>query len=164
MSENNFEAKPHSKLRFETTVNIDRGTYSKLNEASEKYGVSKSRLIGLLIELFVQREETPECTVGTVKYQQTQPKENWKQLHIVIPGYACDFFDDIRKLWKCSVSFLVVLAVKKYLAHLDEIFTKGFTDNYWSGAYTSILFEHNNMQFLLFCWGVPQEKPEILLE
>lgn len=164
MSGKNFDVMNQSKLLFETTVNIDRETYAKLTKASETYGVSRSRIIAMLLDLYVQSEETPECATGTVKYQKTQPHENWKKLHIVIPGHTCEFFDDVRKLWKLSVSFLVVLAVQKYLIHLGEIFKKSFTDKYWSGAYTSILFEYNNMQFLLFCWGVPQQKPEIFLE
>lgn len=164
MSHENFDEKIQSKLRFETTVNIDRETYEKLTEAAQAYGLSRSRVIAILLELFVQKEEAPECAVGTVKYQQTQPQENWKKLHIVIPGHTCEFFDDVRKLWKLSVSFLVVLAVKKYLAYLGEILKGDITDKYWSGAYTIILFENNSMQFLLFCWGVPQETPEILLE
>jgi hypothetical protein len=57
-----------------------------------------------------------------------------------------------------------VLAFQKYLILLDKKQNDIPTDKYWSGGYTSILFSNNGIQYLTFCWGIPKEIPEILIE
>jgi hypothetical protein len=138
--------------------------YEKLTEAAERYGVSRSRLIATIVELFVHMHGAVEQVSGTVKYQQSRPKEQWKKLHIVIPNHCYEFFDDVRKVFKKSFSYLVVLAAEKILSDPDEKTEEILTDKYWCGAYTSIHFEQNGLQYLLYCWGIPREKPEIKLE
>ncbi len=88
MTQDNSTLQSAPKPRLETTINIDRVMYEKLTEAAKHRKMSRSRLIGMLITLFAQNEKKPDISSGTVKYQESQPEENWKKLHIVIPPYA----------------------------------------------------------------------------
>ncbi len=151
-----------SKILFETTINIDKEVYRKLTDAAGRRGVSRSRLIAMLLEHLVWKDKIPESVRGTVQYQESRPKENWVKLHLVLPNHVHDFFDDVRKLWKLSVSYLVALAVEKFLADLNEEIIRTFADKYWHGGHTIIHFIHNELQFMLCCWGIPHQPPEIL--
>lgn len=150
-----------SKLLSETTININKEIYDKISEAAKKYGVSRSKLVAMLLARFVQKNRKRQLTHGTVRYQPSQPKENWKALHVTLPAHMHDFFDDVRKLWKMSVSFLVTVAVQKFLTDDFIDAEKEITDNYWWGAHTIVQFENNGLQYILCCWGIPEKPPEI---
>ncbi len=141
-----------AKLISETTINIKREIYEKISEAAKKYGISRSKLVAMLLERFVHKTQKQQPAHGTVRYQESQPKENWKTLHITLPAHWHDFFDDARKLWKLSVSFLVTITVEQYLTD-DKVENLRLTDNYWWGAHTIIQFSHNDLQYILLCWG-----------
>lgn len=161
MTEQNQHTSHKTKHIFETTVNIDIEVYQKLTEAAKRYGVSRSRLIAMLLEHLVWKDEIPRSARGTVQHQDSRPKENWKKLHVVLPNHVHDFFDDVRKLWKLSVSYLVALVVEKFLAQLDENIVKLFADKYWHGGHTIVHFIQNGLQYMLCCWGVPHQTPKI---
>lgn len=162
-----FDQAPCAKktnLLFETTINIDIEVYSKLSQAAAKHHVSRSRLIAVLIEQFVVKEKIPHISRGTVQYQQSRNKEQWRKLHVVLPIHVHDYFDDVRKLWKMSLSYLVAMVVEKYLFLLDENIIKTLADKYWHGGHTIIHFIDNGLQYMLCCWGVPEHPPEIPLQ
>ncbi len=163
MIEQHLRTAKKTKIIVETTVNIDRETFRKLTDAANKRGLSRSRLIAMLLEHLVWTEKIPRRPRGTVQHQDARPKEDWKKLHVVLPNYVHDFFDDVRKLWKMSVSYLVVQVVEKFLEQLDENLIKTFADKYWHGGHTIVHFIQNGLQFMLCCWGIPAHPPEIPL-
>ncbi len=151
-------AEMKAKVKVETTINIDKELYEKLKEAAKKYGVSRSRLISLLMKIFVNREEPDEenYTQNTVQYQEARDADDWKTLHLVIYKPDYEFFDDVRKLWKKSFSLLVAYVFEKYFAYLDQFPEEDFTDNYRDIAYFTRYFIENDVPYLLLCWQVPQ--------
>ncbi len=153
-----------SKLMYETSINIERDSYAKITEAAKRLGISRSRFVAILLERYVLQGKTPIVTRGTVRYQQSREKEHWKKLHVVLPVHVHDFFDDVRKLWKLSVSFLVALAVEKFLNNSDFSEIAHFTDNYWQGAHTIIQFKQNGLQYIVCCWGIPKKPPQIPIQ
>ncbi len=161
MASYNAEESYSAKLVSETTANIDQEIYEKISEAAKKYGVSRSKLVAMLLERFVNAHKKTRMVHGTVRYQESRPKENWRTLHITLPAHWHDFFDDARKLWKLSVSFLIAMAVEQYLTDDDNGEDFRPADNYWWGAHTIIQFTHNDLQYVLLCWGVPTQPPEI---
>lgn len=150
-------------LFFETTINISKEVYQKISEAAAKYHISRSRLITMLIEYLVSREKIPASTRGTVQYQQRQAKDQWKTLHVVLPAHVHDFFDDVRKLWKMSLSYLVAMVAEKFLTQMDELLKNASADKYWHGCHTIIHFIKNELHYILCCWGIPPDPPEIQL-
>ncbi len=161
MTQQHLLVSEKSKILCETTVNIDIEVYRKLTEAAKQRGISRSRLIAMLLEHLVWSENIPSKARGTVQHQDARPKENWKKLHVVLPNYVHDFFDDVRKLWKMSVSYLVAFAVEKFLTQLDNNMMETFADKYWYGGHTIVHFIQNDLQYMLCCWGIPSHPPEI---
>ena len=48
-----------------------------------------------------------------VKYQERDVKENWHRLHIIMNEYEYEYYFDMRKFFKMSVSFILAYAVMK---------------------------------------------------
>lgn len=164
MSTDNAPLAEQSKLMFETSINIDKEVHAKITEIAQKLGITRSRLVAMLLERYAEKEKAPVLSRGTVEYQKSREKEKWRKLHVVLPSFVHDFFDDVRKLWKLSVSFLVALAVEKFLNDMDESAIASFTDNYWHGAHTIIQFRQNGLQYIVCCWGIPEKPPQIPIQ
>jgi len=150
------------KFKIETTVNIDKEVYNTLTEAAKKLRVSRSKLVVMLINRMVEQEEPSEedYVQHAVRYQESRDEENWKTLHIVLLRPDYEFFDDVRKLWKMSVSFLVAYVTEHYLVDLEKIDNKSteedFTDNYRDCAHYTRYFKQNDVQCILLCWQIPE--------
>ena len=93
----------------------------------------------------------------TVKYQSDDMPENWHCFHVRFKPDEYEFFIDLGKVCKCSVSLLVALAVDRYTDELiKEKAVKKDVDNY-------ILFKHYLLNKVIvdgiICWqmywGIP---------
>lgn len=162
MRETNIDQIKKAKAKCETTINIDKKIHEKISKAAEKFNVSKSHLITILLKLMARKEKPDEEAFdNTVKYQQSREKECWKTLHIVVYKPDYEFFDDARKLWKKSLSHLAAYVVEKYLDNLDENDIAEITDKNRHVGYYIRHFYYNDIPCLLTTWIVPQTPIEI---
>ena len=144
---------------IETTININVGTLEMINRISGIYQISRSRVIKNLLKKVMDKDLNSFSFNKCIQYQVSDSKENWHKFHILLDTDEYEFFLDLRKFFKMSVSAIVSFAVKKYYKEIHK-FIK--TDNYRFKNYIIIKETINNLVTWKICWGWPLEMEKIL--
>lgn len=147
-------------MKIETTINISREQLDKLSIAAERLKTSRTALISSLLNHHSRINRRCLELWKSVKYQERMDKSKWRRFHICVRGDEYEFFIDLRKVMKMSVSFLIAYAIDEYL---DELFssTDNSTDNYPYCNYMISKFELGNVICCVFCWGIPPSPPRM---
>ncbi len=138
---------------METTLNIQVDILNKITRAAQSHGMSRSEMITLLIKKTIYDISDPGRPGTMVRYQKRKDLKDWQVFHIQIRSDDYEYFLDLRKLLKMSVSLILAYAVNKYLDKL-EIVT---TDNYLYKHYTIIREIINDAICWKFIWGMPPD-------
>ena len=112
---------------METTLNIHADILEKINIGAQASGMTRSRFIVCLIQKVMQDITNPECIGSMVRYQKRKPLKEWNIFHLQLQLDEYEYFLDLRKLLKMSVSLILAYAVKKFL---DKKIREKLTDNY----------------------------------
>jgi hypothetical protein len=112
---------------METTLNIHHEILKQISKAAEMKRISRSLMIMMLLHKMMDDIENPDCLWKMVRYQKREDPGEWHTFHLVIRPDDYEYFLDLRKLLKMSVSLILAFAVKKYL---NKLTVKIFTDNY----------------------------------
>lgn len=103
-----------------TTLNIHKRIKRRIKKLSVKRGMTQSDIVILLLKYY----QTNECKIcdlkNSVKYQKKGKKKYWKRFHIVLTDQEYEFFTDMRKLSKKSVSLILALSLSKYYNFIYE--------------------------------------------
>lgn len=136
-----------------TTVNLGINGATRIEKSAEKLGVTRSRLVVLLLRKVLVHWKSLKRNMDSVKYQKNIDGEEWKAVHVFFEARDYEMFIDMRKFFKWSVSALVAMAISKYL---DEILIDGkegikrHFDNYLVTDYhCSGKLDKNNI-----CWHI----------
>ncbi|MDA3899653.1 MAG: hypothetical protein PF637_03930 [Spirochaetes bacterium] len=98
---------------IDTTVNIRFDLFEKLCELAEKNGVKPGEYaIDLLHKLVSSKIYQDFSDKKTVAYQKTVKNMKWKKLHIYPEQFLYETLLDSRKMFKCSVSYLLAFAIE----------------------------------------------------
>jgi len=140
-------------MKIETTIQIHKSILKRLNTTAEITGKSRTNLVAYLMQRVMNNNHKKLKFFSRVKYQARDIKENWHKLHITLNEYEYEYFLDMRKFFKMSVSYILAYAVRKYL---DEIVEKlldkdTITDNYW---YHNYLFIKETVEYDIICWKI----------
>ena len=141
----------------ETTLNIHNDILIKICKAAEFKGISRSRIIILLLKKFMG-SSVDFSMFRCIKYQDKDLPEKWHTFHIQLREDDYEFFLDLRKFFKMSVSLVLAIAVKKYI---DSLFNKKFTDNYLFRNYLMIRNVVDGIINWQLYWGFPPKIDEI---
>lgn len=137
---------------METTLNVHVGILKQITRAAESKGISRSDLIIILIKK-VMDENWKTVNLGRmVKYQGKSGLENWHLFHLKLRDDDYEYFLDLRKLLKMSVSLILAYAVEKYL---ELIMINNFADNYRFIHYVIVKELVENIICWRFYWGCP---------
>jgi hypothetical protein len=149
----------------ETTVNLAAGTRAALERASGLTGRAKSRLVADAMKRLMRGYGELVRDGRSVEYQERRGVLEWRRLHVSIEYRDYEFFIDMRKLCRRSVSFLVACAVDKYLDDIIEMLmgngNSEESDNY---PFLHYIIMHSVVPGAVcwtIYWGMP-ENPEIL--
>jgi hypothetical protein len=112
---------------METTLNIPFDVSKRIIRAARVSGISHSELAVILIKKMMNNISNPGRLGKPVQYQERRRPWEWRMFHVRMGVDDYEFCLDLRKLLKMSVSMILALAVKKYLAVFLK--NKG-TDNY----------------------------------
>ena len=137
----------------ETTVNIGAAAADKLSLAAARRSMSRRDLVSALMKRAAARMETYSGTRVTARYQERQGGVEWRKLHVVMRRDEYDFFHDLKKLFKMSVSCIVGYAIEHFLDELIEEMD-GVTDNYLYRNYAIIHYPIGDVMCWLICWGI----------
>jgi hypothetical protein len=112
---------------METTLNIQVDVLNRINHAARNIGISRSELIAILIKKMMHNVSNPGRMGKLVRYQQRRGPGTWRLFHVKMRVDDYEYFLDLRRLLKMSVSLILAVAVEKYLA---EVLAHKGADNY----------------------------------
>ncbi len=119
-------------MKIETTVNLKFDVYVKLENLSRSTGMSGSCIIMLLLSEMMKSDRYIKKKISRVKYQDRAPADEWRPTHVYLNEDMYEKLHDMRKNFKMSGSYIVAVAIKKYLHTITIEKMKQFTDNYCS--------------------------------
>lgn len=137
---------------METTLNIHSEILKKINAAAEKHGISRSALILLLIKKAMDDFPNPDNIGKLIRYQRKSEPEDWHVFHIKVRMDDYEYFLDLRKLLKMSVSLILAFMVEKYLFTHNRLCV---TDNNRYINYMIVREVIDNIICWRLVWGYP---------
>jgi len=151
---------------IETTAYLDMECVDLLAGMAEEAGVSRSKLVVLLLKRVMKDHAALVRYDGAVKYQKRKPVDKRKRLHVAVELRDYEFFIDMRKLFKWSVSFLIAFAVREHLEELmvklaDEKYDE-YADNYPYHHYFIIPERVDSAICWKIYWGIPENPNKLL--
>jgi hypothetical protein len=136
---------------METTLNIHIDILRKITMAAGSLGISRSELITLLIKKMMDDITDPGRLGSMVQYQERSSPDCWRVFHLQVGFDDYEYFIDLRKLLKMSVSLILAYAVKKFLNKLNI----SKTDNYPYKNYLIVKEVIDNVICWRYIWGYP---------
>ncbi len=133
-----------------TTLNVGIDIMKQIDRAANTEGISCSKMIVILIKKVMNDMGNPNCMGRLVQYQARRKPEEWHIFHIQWRPDDYEYFQDMKKLLKMSVSLLLAYAVKKYLGKTNTI---DRCDNYLFINYTIVKEMIDNIICWKFIWG-----------
>ena len=146
-------------MNIDTTIYIKKEYRNRLNSTSEILGISRNKVVELLIDMFIDKNKFSPKMFETVQYQEKADKNAWSTIHIWLQPTLYENCLDIRKIYKISVSFMIAFAVDNYLDNLTGRNSPA-TDNYIPHSRNYIFVEQDCEGTRLFStfWGFPGQE------
>ncbi|MBN2158672.1 MAG: hypothetical protein JW807_04700 [Spirochaetes bacterium] len=144
---------------METTLNVHDTILEIVNREADAAGVSRSKMIITLIKLAMDDIENAGRMGTMVRYQQRAEKEEWHRLHVSLRIDDYEYFLDLRKLLKMSISLILAYAVKRFVGKMRN---KRITDNYQCKNYIIMREVIDNVICWKFYWGFPPDPAKLL--
>ena len=137
---------------METTLNISADILEQIARAAQTRSISCSEMIVLLIQKATADIANPGRIGRMVKYQDRRTSPEWRIFHVQVREDMYEYWLDLRKLLKMSVSLILAYAVKKFLCKLIKI---NSTDNYLYKNYIIVKEVIDSVIVWKFIWGCP---------
>lgn len=146
-------------MALETTLNINSIVLKQITIVAKRSGISRSAVIVYLLKKIMEDIPDPDRLGKMVQYQERRPRGDWHVFHLKLREDEYEYFMDLRKLLKMSVSLILAFAVKKLL-HLTA--KKIITDNYTYKNYVLIREMIGNIISWRIFWGFPHNIENLL--
>ena len=141
-----------------TTLYLHVNNILLIEDIASRSRITRKKVIVTLLMMIMKDFYDHREIFTTVKYQRDDVKKNWRRFHIRLRWDENEFFADLRKLCKCSVSNLLAIAVRKYSGELYNR-ESGDVDNY--PHYRHYVLHHEVVQGVMswrFYWGFPEKE------
>ncbi len=119
---------------IKTSVNINIEKLSLLEKFSEVNDLSVNEVISILLRKILEDGNYVAKKFCTVKYQDVDPDNNWDTVTVYFEDVDYEFFTDMRKFFKESVSLLLSKAIDLFLdtilSEIEEILLN-YADSDW---------------------------------
>ena len=135
---------------MKTTLNIRTDIMQLISHAAQAEEMFCSEMIVILLKKVMKDIRNPDCIGRLVQYQARCRPQDWHTFHIKWRWDDYEYFQDLRKLLKKSVSFLLAHAVMKFLSKKGKI---NKNDNYLFVNYSIIKETTDNIICWRFIWG-----------
>ncbi|MCP4135187.1 MAG: hypothetical protein GY754_29735 [bacterium] len=150
---------------IKTTINFRVPVLEKINEAAVSLGISRTKIIIRLLKMVMNEKDFSPTMCRPVQYQLDDPDpDNWHTFHISFQEDDFEFFLDLRKFLKKSVSAVVAYAVEEYLDIIMGLTPEdpSRNDSYRFRHYVISSSEmHGVISWQLF-WGLPEKTADLL--
>jgi hypothetical protein len=138
-----------------TSINMQNRIFDVISCAAVKRSTSKREIIVRLLMMVMRDVEKFRKDFIAVRYQPDDSLGRWYCFSIKFKPDESEFFSDLRKLCKCSVSLLVALAVEKYLDELMSSMVKKVINYPRFSGYRIICKIDSGTVTWKICWGTP---------
>jgi hypothetical protein len=139
---------------------MQHDVFFTLSLASERLGKTRRDLVVMLLMKIMRDVDRFQGGFTLVRYQKRDPLKRWRCFSISFRTDEYEFFTDLRKLGKFSVSYLVAMAVERYL---DELLDGKKRHNYFRFTHYTIGQRiENDILCWEFYWGDPADTPKAL--
>ena len=102
-------------MLIETTILIKTELLQKLTKASIMTGKSRGFIISALLRRYADDNTRFSVQWSRVRYQDRDDEKSWHRLHLILNPDEYEFFLDLRKVFKRSVSACIADAIVMYL-------------------------------------------------
>ncbi len=143
---------------IKTTLYMRRDILEKLTDASYALGMSRTRIVSMLLARFSDTHRQMITAWRQVRYQERRGDVKWHRLHVSYSSNQYEFVIDLRKVCKLSVSRIVAYAIEKLLDSL-LCSLQGTGHHNTTSSYVFSSIQVGGVVCWLFCWGIPPESP-----
>jgi len=138
----------------ETTLYIKKSLLPVLDDAADIMGISRSRLVSILLLMYMERNRAGNNTFNRLKYQDRDGMSfTTKSLYLRKDVY--EKWVDVRKVYKFSASRIIADALKLYL---DDILNGRNLPFNYSSMYISKVTYSREALIQILVWGIPEER------
>lgn len=150
-------------MLIETTMHVHKGILEMLHRRAEITGRTATFIIKQLMQRVMDDNQNMIKVHSRIRYQDRDLKENWHRLHLVLNEFEYEYFLDMRKFYKMSVSLILAYAVRRYLDEIVNSLLEGniYTDNYIYKNYIFIMEKVNGIVCWKIYWGIPSILPRL---
>jgi hypothetical protein len=137
---------------METTLNVHTNILKQILEIAELKDISRREIIISLLNKMMDDTARSVKMGRLVQYQKRRPGKEWRRIHVIFEADEYEYFLDLRKLLKMSLSHILAVAVNK---HIDAISMNNETDNNRHTNYLIINEEIDSIPCWRMIWGYP---------
>ncbi|MCP4130404.1 MAG: hypothetical protein GY754_05435 [bacterium] len=146
-------------MNIDSTIYIKCELLAKVQDAAARMGLSRNKVILLLMRRVSEKKELEIHMFHRIHYQ-LRDGEPGRRIHVWLPPQVYETFQDLRKIHKMSISAIIAFAIHEYLEILLEepaspeemIIADNYHANYLFGAR-----ESGGIQKFVIYWGFPEE-------
>lgn len=142
-------------MSVDTTIYVHETTLQLVDVAIARTGKKRNHIIIALLERAMADSTMRIKTGCAVRYQERDCSARWRTVHVRLKGEEAEYFTDMRKFFKRSVSLLLAEAARAYLAELVENAHEGKMDNYPFSGYSLSREVKDGLVLWHICWGSP---------
>jgi hypothetical protein len=143
---------------IETTISIHSTILEKIRLAALQSGISRSQVIIHLVKKEMNNAQNHTIQGKRIRYQDRDSGKNRHTFHLQLRPDDYEYFLDLRKLLKMSVSRILAIAVSKYL---KKYMKKIITDNYLYKNYVIIKEVIDDVICWKLLWGFPKNPKKL---
>ncbi len=149
-------------MDINTTIYIHRDILSRIKEAIGNNREFRNKLIIALLKRAMRDHDKLEKNFSSVKYQDDDTAGRWNTLHVRFGKGENEYFQDMRRVFKMSVSLILAYAVKNYLNEvLKDLLQMDSPDNYPPKNYLILKDIIDGIVCWRLFWGFPTNVDEI---
>ncbi len=146
---------------IKTTYVMKHDVREALDRAMVRTGLGRDELLVLAVEKTLQNHTEHEEEEGSIVYQERSPVGTKSRGHVKLGKMEYEFFQDMRKFFKKSISFIIAISIVRYLDVVVQNIINGKKcekkDNYPEYKYTILKKCIETDVFWLIYWGLPPE-------
>lgn len=141
-------------MAISTTVCMYGDTLERINEIRAKRGMSRNDAVVMLLRRAMQAGAVLMKTGTAVRYQKSVGRGEWHVVHVRFARAEYEFFTDLRKVYKMSVSSLLAYAAMGFLDDGEE------GDNYCFCSHDLSFLNQGMMFRWIISWNPTKHSPE----
>lgn len=146
---------------IKTTYVMERDVREALDAAMARTGVGRDELLMPVMKMTLQNHADHVKGDGSIAYQDRSPDSEKSRVHVTLGEMEYEFFNDMRKFFRKSISFMIAISVRQYLEIVvRNILNKKLSvnkNNYPQYKYKIFRKCIENNVFWLIYWGLPPE-------